>query len=56
MAGVGLLVAISAPTALAVRKAEGANLSLVALARHDGHAVFTGAHRILDAARRGAAA
>jgi FdhD protein len=50
LAGVSLLVAISAPTALAVRKAEGANLTLVALARHDGHAVFTGAHRVLDAA------
>lgn len=48
LAGVGLLVAISAPTALAVRKAEGANLTLVALARRDGHAVFTGAHRVLD--------
>ncbi len=53
---VGRLVAISAPTALASRKAESANLSLVALARHDGHAVFTGGHRILDAARQGAAA
>ena len=56
LAGVSLLVAISAPTALAIRKAEGANLSLVALARRDGHAVFTGAHRILDAVRKGAAA
>jgi FdhD protein len=61
LAGVSLLVAISAPTALAIRKAEGANLTLVALARHDGHAVFTGAHRILDSAqvtqaRQGAAA
>ena len=56
LAGVSLLVAISAPTALAIRKAEGANLPLVALARHDGHAVFTGAHRILDAVRKGAAA
>ncbi len=49
LAGVGLLVAISAPTALAVRKAEGANLTLVALARRDGHALFTGAHRVVDA-------
>jgi len=56
LAGVSLLVAISAPTALAVRKAEGANLTLVALARHDGHAVFTGAHRIHGVARQGAAA
>lgn len=56
LAGVSLLVAISAPTALAVRKAEGANLSLIALARHDGHAVFTGHHRIADTAKQGAAA
>lgn len=56
LAGVGLLVAISAPTALAIRKAEGANLSLVALARRDGHAVFTGAHRVLEARQQGAAA
>ena len=56
LAGVSLLVAISAPTALAIRKAEGANLTLVALARHDGHAVFTGAHRVLGAAQQGAAA
>lgn len=52
LAGVSLLVAISAPTALAIRKAEGANLSLVALARRDGHAVFTGGHRVLEAEAR----
>ena len=59
LAGITLLVAISAPTALAIRKAQGANLSLVALARHDGHAVFTGAQRVVDAPAsqaRGAAA
>ena len=47
-AGVAVLVAISAPTALAVRKAEEAGLTLVALARADGHAVFTRPDRILD--------
>jgi FdhD protein len=52
LAGVSLLVAISAPTALAIRKAEGANLTLVALARRDGHAVFTGGHRVLEAEAR----
>ncbi len=41
MGGVSVLVAISAPTALAIRKAEEAGLTLVALARPDGHAVFT---------------
>jgi FdhD protein len=51
LSGAQMLVAISAPTALAIRKAEGANLTLVALARHDGHAVFAGHQRILDAAR-----
>ena len=48
MAGVGLLVAISAPTALAIRKAEEAGLTLVALARADGHAVFTRPERVVD--------
>ena len=56
LAGAPVIVAISAPTALAIRKAEGANLTLVALARHDGHAIFTGAQRVLDAQKQGAAA
>lgn len=56
LAGVRLLVAISAPTALAVRKAEGANLTLIALARRDGHAVFTGHERVIDGAQTEAAA
>jgi FdhD protein len=46
VAGAPLLVAISAPTALAVRMAAAANLTLIALARMDGHAVFAGAERI----------
>jgi FdhD protein len=45
-AGVALLVAISAPTDLAIRQAEAAGMTLVALARGDGHCVFTGAGRI----------
>lgn len=56
LAGVSMIVAISAPTALAIRKAEAANLTLVALARRDGHAVFTGPHRVRDAGRAEAAA
>jgi FdhD protein len=48
IAGISLLVAISAPTALAIRRAETANLTLVALARADGHMVFTGAERVLE--------
>ena len=45
-AGAPLLVAISAPTDLAVRMAAAANLTLIALARADGHMVFAGAERI----------
>jgi len=48
IAGVALLAAISAPTALAIRKAKAANMTLLALARADGHMVFTGAERIVD--------
>lgn len=46
IAGLSVIVAISAPTALAVRKATAANMTLVALARDDGHLVFTGGHRM----------
>jgi FdhD protein len=48
--GVPLVVAVSAPTALAVRMANAAGITLVAIARHDGFEVFTHAHRILDQA------
>ncbi len=48
IAGVAVLAAISAPTALANAKAKAANLTLIALARGDGHAVFTGGQRVLD--------
>jgi FdhD protein len=47
-AGIALLVAISAPTDLAIRQAREAGITLVALAREDGHCVFTGADRIID--------
>lgn len=47
VAGFPLLVAISAPTALAIRKAQEAGLTLVALARADGCAVFTSPERIV---------
>lgn len=49
--GCPILVAVSAPTELAIRKAEEAGLTLVALARADGHTVFSRADRLLDAAR-----
>lgn len=47
VAGFSLMVAISAPTALAIRKAEECGMTLVALARADGCAVFTGPERIV---------
>ena len=48
--GCSMLVAVSAPTDLAIRRAEESGLALVALARADGHTVFTHAERLLDAA------
>ena len=48
MIGAGLLVAVSAPTALGVRIAEEAGVTLVAIARGDGFEVFTHPHRVTD--------
>ncbi len=45
-AGVSVLVAISAPTSLAIAQAEAAGMTLIALAREDGHTVFAGGHRL----------
>jgi len=47
-AGVAILVAISAPTALAIERAAAAGITLIALARADGHSVFTHPRRIAD--------
>jgi FdhD protein len=44
--GIPLIVAISAPTALAVRTADAAGITLVAIARGDGFEIFTHPHRI----------
>jgi len=44
--GVPLLVAVSAPTALALRTAETAGITVVAVARSDSFEIFTHAHRI----------
>ena len=44
--GCPMIVAISAPTDLAIRKAEEAGIALVALARDDGHTVFSRADRM----------
>jgi FdhD protein len=46
--GIPVLVAVSAPTALAVRIAEAAGITLVAVARSDGFEIFTHQQRIKD--------
>jgi FdhD protein len=45
-----IVVAMSAPTALAIRTAEEAGITLAAVARDDGFEVFTHGNRILEAA------
>jgi FdhD protein len=44
--GIPVLVAVSAPTALAVRTADSAGITLAAIARDDGFEVFTHSKRI----------
>lgn len=44
--GAPILVAVSAPTALALRAAEAAGITLIAVARHDGFETFTHPGRI----------
>ena len=46
--GAQILVAVSAPTALAVRTAAAAGMTLVAVARDDGFEVFTHPERIVE--------
>ena len=45
-AGIGALVAVSVPTALAIRVAEAAGITLIAIARFDGFELFTHPERI----------
>jgi FdhD protein len=45
--GAPIIVAVSAPTALALRAAEAAGITLIAVARHDGFETFAHAQRIL---------
>ena len=47
--GAPVLVAVSAPTALAVRVADGCGITLVALARDDAFEVFTHPERVMGA-------
>ncbi|WP_245317165.1 formate dehydrogenase accessory sulfurtransferase FdhD, partial [Bradyrhizobium manausense] len=44
--GAPVMVAVSAPTALAVRTAEAAGITLTAIARNDGFEVFTHQGRV----------
>lgn len=48
--GAPVMVAVSAPTALAVKMAEAAGITLVAVARSDGFEIFTHTDRIASAA------
>lgn len=48
--GIGLLVAISAPTALAMRLAETVGVTIVALARADSFTVYTHGRRVPESA------
>ena len=50
IAGLPTIVAVSAPTALAVRTAEAAGITLVAVARRDGFEIFANPHRVLTEA------
>lgn len=45
--GAPFLIAVSAPTALAVRTAEAANITLIGVARHSDWELYTHPHRIL---------
>jgi FdhD protein len=53
--GIGILAAISAPTALAVREAEAAGITLIAVARADGFEIFTHPARVTAPTSRTAA-
>jgi FdhD protein len=50
--GAPLMVAVSAPTALAVRMVEAAGITLVAIARSDGFEIFSHPERIAANADR----
>lgn len=49
--GIPMIVAVSAPTELAIRRADEAGVTLAALARDDGHTVFSHAWRLGLAAK-----
>jgi FdhD protein len=47
MIGAPVIIAVSAPTTLAIQTAEEAGITLLAVARDDGYGVFTHPHRIV---------
>ena len=47
--GIPVLVAVSAPTALALRVAEAAGMTVIAVARNDGFEIFTHPQRVSEA-------
>ena len=47
MIGAPVIIAVSAPTTLAIQTAEEAGITLLAIARDDGYGVFTHPHRIV---------
>ncbi|MBJ7401923.1 MAG: formate dehydrogenase accessory sulfurtransferase FdhD [Bradyrhizobium sp.] len=47
MIGAPIIIAVSAPTTLAIRTAEEAGITLLAIAREDGFGVFTHPHRVI---------
>jgi FdhD protein len=47
MLGAPVIVAVSAPTALAIKTADEAGITLLAIARDDGYGVFTHPRRVL---------
>jgi FdhD protein len=55
MIGAPILVAVSAPTALALRTAEEVGITVIAVARSDGFEVFTHSHRVVAEPQRHAA-
>jgi FdhD protein len=54
MIGAPILVAVSAPTSLAIRTADAAGVTLVAVARSDGFEIFTHPERVREAAHAAA--
>jgi FdhD protein len=50
--GSPFIIAISAPTALAIRTAEEAGMTLIALVRGEDFEIFTGAERIVPGTAR----